>query len=127
MRLLAAALTLAFCAHAQAQMFKCSDAAGKITYSSEDCKKIGLAPAGPIKENQVTVAPSLKPKAATPPKVKPGAESSEGPTDYSEFKQQLDKEKNKDGGTRKPRCFIVQTPMGNTTKCLDKADQAEMD
>ena len=126
MRLLAAALALAFCAHAQAQMFKCRDAAGKITYSSEDCKKIGLAPAGPIKQNQVTVAPALKPKAAPPAKVKPGAESSEGPTDYSEFKEQLNKEKSK-GDVRKPRCFIVQTPMGTTTKCLDKADQAEMD
>jgi uncharacterized protein DUF4124 len=124
-RLLAAALALAFCAQAQAQMFKCRDAAGKITYSSEDCKKIGLAPAGPIKENQVTVAPGLKPKPV-PAKVKPGTEKGEAPTDYSEFKEQLDKEKRK-GEDRKPRCFIVQTPMGTTTRCLDKADQAEMD
>ena len=119
-------LSLALCAPVQAQMFKCRDAAGKITYSSEDCKKIGLAPAGAVKEGQVTVAPGLTPKApAVAAKPKPGTERSEGPADYSEFKQEL--EAKKGGGERKPRCFIVQTPMGTTTKCLDKADQAEMD
>lgn len=126
MKWLAAALALAFCAHAQA-MFKCKDPAGKITYSSEDCKKIGLVPAGPIKEGQVTVAPALKPKAApVAAKAKPGKEKGEAPADYSEFREQLDKEKRK-GDPSKPRCFIVQTPMGTTTKCVDKADQAELD
>ena len=125
MKWLAAALALAFCAHAQAQMFKCKDAAGKITYSSDPCDKIGLSKGGEVRGGQVTVAPGLKPKPVAA-KPKPGKEKGEAPTDYSEFKDQLDKEKRK-GDPSKPRCFIVTTPMGTSTKCVDKADQAELD
>jgi hypothetical protein len=125
--LLALALVQEFGAPAGAQqMHKCKDAAGKITYSSDPCAKIGLNPGGEVKSGLVTVAPSVKPKPVAA-KPKPGTERGEAPTDYSDFKQQLADERADKDGKRKPRCFIVQTPMGTSTKCLDKGDAAELD
>ena len=42
-----AASAAAFCAQASAQgMYKCKDAAGKITYAGSECQLLGLTPAG---------------------------------------------------------------------------------
>jgi hypothetical protein len=57
----------ATCAHA-AGVNKCSDAFGRMTYTSEPCEKEGLAPAGAIRD-RVTVLPvSTAPAPKQPPK-----------------------------------------------------------
>ena len=84
-------------------MFKCKDAAGKITYSSEDCGKIGLTPAGGVKD-RVIVQETRKPKGM--PALPPDLEHPPEP--------EADKPKQK--------CFLVQTPWGTKRQCVDVHD-----
>ena len=50
------------------QVYKCQDAAGKITYASHPCADLGMRSAGDVKES-INVAPAQKvsPRPATPP------------------------------------------------------------
>jgi nucleoid-associated protein YgaU len=57
---LAALLFMSAAGVQAAELTKCVDAAGKVTYSSEACEKQGLKPAGPIKE-RTTVLPAQSP------------------------------------------------------------------
>ena len=82
-------------------MFKCRDEAGKITYSSDECAKIGLSPAGAVKE-RVIVTPTRKPKPL-PPMARDLAYPKE-PASEKEAKQ---------------KCFLVQTPFGTSRRCID--------
>jgi len=60
MRFLALTLLLApFCVQG-AELNKCSDAFGRVTYTSESCAKEGLNPAGAIRD-RVTVLPVSSP------------------------------------------------------------------
>src|SRR2546430_15665440 len=48
-----------------AQPFKCTDAAGKITYSGTQCSELGLKDAGEVKD-RLNVNPAQRRPAATP-------------------------------------------------------------
>jgi hypothetical protein len=57
-RFLLAALACLLCQEAAAQMYKCKDANGRITYSGKECRQAGLSPAGEIKgQGAVVQAP----------------------------------------------------------------------
>lgn len=54
------------CAQAPAQtLYKCKDAAGKLTYADNECARLGLTPAGEV-TGRITVQPALKAPAAAP-------------------------------------------------------------
>ncbi len=66
-KLLSAILALPLCAQAAGpQLFKCKDAAGRITYAGRECSELGLSSAGEIKD-RTSVTPALKVPAAPPP------------------------------------------------------------
>jgi hypothetical protein len=85
MNILIAVLALSFCTAAAAQgMNKCRDAAGKITYASQECEDLGLKPAGPIQDrSSVAPAQRVPPPARPSPAVKaapaPAAQSAPAP------------------------------------------------
>jgi hypothetical protein len=54
------------CAQAAAQtMYKCKDAAGKLTYADSECTRLGLTPAGEV-TGRITVQPAFKAPEAPP-------------------------------------------------------------
>ena len=70
MRNAVAVLLLVACAPALAQgVFKCRDAAGKVTYASQECDRLGLKDAGEVK-NTLQTSPAQKPQSAPPPAAK---------------------------------------------------------
>jgi hypothetical protein len=91
------------------QVYKCQDAAGKVTYASHACEELGMRSGGEVKQT-INVAPAQKvpPRPATPapavqappPKAKPAAEPER-------------------------RCFTVKTAKGVTTRCNDKPEDAD--
>lgn len=117
MKILLALVMSGFCATAAAQgMYKCKDAAGKITYAGNECHLLGLTPAGEVK-GQANVAPAQKvppqqPRAApaapsAPPVDRSGEQSSEAKADPER------------------RCFAVKTAKGTTTRCNDGSGKDE--
>ena len=108
-KLLPAMLALSLCAQAAAQqLYKCKDAAGRITYAGRECKELGLSSAGEIRDRS-SVTPALKlpePRRAAPEpaarvEAPPGGASEVAPT------------------TPKRRCFTVKTEKGTVTRCND--------
>jgi hypothetical protein len=107
-----AALAFPLCAEVAAQeMFKCKDAAGRITYSGEQCSQLGLSSAGEIKGRAVVMpalripaAPRPAPSAAVEDAV-PSGQSGPGNKDAS--------------ATPEKRCFAVKTAKGTATRCND--------
>jgi len=105
-----AASAAAFCAQASAQgMYKCKDAAGKITYADSECQLLGLTPAGEV-TGRAIITPALKfqPRPPSAPAVDdpPPAQPRE----------------NNDSDTPKDpdrRCFTVKTAKGTATRCND--------
>ena len=98
-KLLPAILALPLCAQAAApQMFKCKDAAGRITYAGRECSELGLSSAGEIKD-RTTITPALKAPAA-PPAVPDAADKVAAPPSQSS-----------EGAPATParRCFTVKT------------------
>ena len=91
------------------QVYKCQDAAGKVTYASHPCAELGMRSAGEVKES-INVAPAQKapprPAATTPaaqaapPKAAPAAEPER-------------------------RCFTVKTAKGVVTRCNDKPEDTD--
>lgn len=93
-------------------MFKCKDAAGRITYSGEQCSQLGLSSAGEIKGRASVIAapkaPVARPKPPPTAAVKdstPSAKSDPGSKDAS--------------ATPERRCFTVKTAQGTATRCND--------
>jgi Domain of unknown function (DUF4124) len=90
------------------QVYKCQDAAGKVTYASHACEDLGMRSAGEVK-GSINVAPAQKappaPAApasaraaqAAPPKAEPAAEPER-------------------------RCFTVKTAKGTATRCNEKPE-----
>jgi hypothetical protein len=115
MKTLVAICTLMLCQEAAAQMFKCADKAGKITYSSTRCSDIGLRDAGEIRDRlQVTPAPpAARPAAApTPPPVSGPAVQPEAPKPAAAAEPEKEK-----------RCFTITAAGGKkVTRCNDKPD-----
>lgn len=116
LRILLPALALAIGTEAGAQLYKCKDAAGRITYSSQDCASIGLIPAGEVRE-KVNVAPAFKP----PPQPKPPAPTQAQPAPKP-APAAAEPEKKKEP---ERRCFVVQTPKGPVTRCNEKPEDDE--
>lgn len=116
LRTLLPALALAIGTEAGAQMYKCKDAAGRITYSSQDCAAIGLISAGEVQE-KVNVAPAFKP----PPQPKPSPSQAPKPAPKP-APMAAEPEKKKEP---ERRCFVVQTPKGPVTRCNDKPEEDE--
>ena len=112
--------TLAFCAQANAQVFKCKDAAGKITYASRACSEIGLGSAGEVK-GDINMIPANKAAPATATGPAPVAAAAPAP------KKPASAQASDDDGRR---CFVttkvVKTPKGNqsvqSTRCNDEPE-----
>ena len=103
MKPLLALLALACCALAHAEgMHKCKNAAGKITYTSQECKQLGLVDAGEV-TGKISVTPAVQqnyPKwdKPAPP---PPAEKAEAP---KEPERRCFSSKNAKGGSSSTRC-----------------------
>ena len=122
MRLFIALIALLVAQQAEAQMFKCADKAGKITYSSTKCSDIGLKDAGEIRDRlQVTPAPQVSPPPAPPAApAKPASPPVSGPT--------VQPEPTKPAAAAEPEkeksCFTVTGAGGKkVTRCNDKPDE----
>lgn len=116
LRILLPALALAIGTEAGAQMYKCKDAAGRITYSSQDCAAIGLISAGEVQE-KVNVAPAYKPPPQ--PKPLPPTQAQPAPTPKPAAVA-AEQEKKKEP---ERRCFVVKTAKGTVTRCNDKPEE----
>jgi hypothetical protein len=69
---LLAALTVAWSGGVFAQVFKCADAAGDITYSSTRCGAMGLKDAGEIRDRLTVIhVPKTLPQASVAPPPEP--------------------------------------------------------
>ena len=98
-----------------AQTFKCTNAAGKVTYSGIKCSELGLKDAGEVKD-RLNVNPAYRPPARaieSPPSPAPAAKapSTEMPAADAEPAK----------GER--RCFTVHTAKGNVTRCNDSPNE----
>jgi hypothetical protein len=98
-----------------AQTFKCTNAAGKVTYSSTKCGDLGLKDAGEVPD-RINVNPAYRPprQPSAPGGRAPAAGASGAGTPAA-------------AEPAKPperRCFTVRTPSGGTvTRCNDKPDE----
>jgi hypothetical protein len=121
MRILFAALALSLCAQSAAQqMFKCKDAAGKITYAGQECDQLGLNSAGEIK-GRTTVAPAFKPPpapAATRPPPAAAAKAAVPAAQGAPSSAEASKDPER-------RCFVVKTDKGTATRCNDVPDDTK--
>lgn len=122
-RIVLAAAALTFCAQVGAQVFKCKDAAGKISYGSRACGEIGLSSAGEVKDD-INMIPANKPPpvaAARPARVAAPAPAPKKPASA---------QASDDDGRR---CFVttrtVKTSKGNqtvqSTRCNDEPEEAK--
>jgi hypothetical protein len=96
--------------NAAAQPFKCTDAAGKITYAGTTCSELGLKDAGEVKDRlQVTPAPPARPAS------KSTASSS----------SQVEQTVKPPAAEEKPerRCFTTNIKGKSVTRCNDKPDE----
>jgi hypothetical protein len=112
LRLLPAILALPLCAQAAApQMYKCKDAAGRITYAGRECSELGLSSAGEIKDRS-NVTPALKVPAARPQVPHAAAKVADSPSQSSEDAPAIPKR----------RCFTVKTAKGTAERCNDVSE-----
>lgn len=98
---------------AAAQLFKCTDKAGKMTYTSRPCQEFGLKDGGEIKDRlQVTPAPppSVRPAARPSPaqQAAPSAPPVAAPAEEKKPER---------------RCFTTTVKGRTVTRCNDKPDE----
>src|SRR5882672_10520244 len=74
-KLILAASALLLSGELAAQTFKCTNAAGKITYSGTNCSELGLKDAGEVKD-RLNVSPAYRPPA---PEIRPPLSSAPAP------------------------------------------------
>ena len=96
------------------QLYKCKDAAGKITYSSTECARLGLKPGGEIRD-QLNVSPAVKFDLAPPSPAKPAAAPAAADTRAAASEDKAPER----------RCFTVKTAKGVATRCNDAPGQDE--
>jgi uncharacterized protein DUF4124 len=115
-KLILAASALLLSGGLAAQTFKCTNAAGKITYSGTKCSELGLKEAGEVKD-RLNVNPAYRPPAraiGSPRSSAPAAapEAASAPADAAE------------PANPERRCFSVHTAKGKIiTRCNDKPDE----
>jgi Domain of unknown function (DUF4124) len=109
----AVAIALAAAQAGAQQVYKCQDAAGKVTYASNPCADLGMRSAGEVKES-INVAPAQK----VPPRP---AESAPAPAAQSA----TPKPKAEKAAEPERRCFTVKTAKGVATRCNDKPEDAD--
>ncbi len=117
-KLILAASALLLSGELAAQTFKCTNAAGKITYSGTKCSELGLKDAGEVKD-RLNVNPAYRPPApvigsprASAPAAAPEAANAGAPAAAEE------------PANPERRCFTVHTAKGNIiTRCNDKPDE----
>ena len=112
--------TLAVCAlllsgELAAQTFKCTDAAGKITYSGKKCSELGLKDAGEVKD-RLNVNPAYQPPTSTQGE-RPRPPSAAAPA--PEVRTTETPAAAEEPATPERRCFTVKTAKGNVTRCND--------
>ena len=93
------------------QVYKCQDAAGKVTYASQACAELGMRSAGEVKKS-INVAPAqqMSPRpTASPPAT--SAQSAPPPAEKPAEPEQ--------------RCFTVKTAKGTSTRCNDKPEEED--
>jgi hypothetical protein len=107
---IAAAVVLVATPAGAQQVYKCQDAAGKVTYASNPCADLGMRSAGEVKES-INVAPAQKvpPRPAAPP-----ATSAQSAPPEAEKAAEPER-----------RCFRVKTAKGFATRCNDKPDETD--
>src|SRR5256885_11282329 len=104
-KLILAAAALLLSGELAAQTFKCTNAAGKITYSGTSCKELGLKDAGEVKD-RLNVNPAYKPPPAStrpPLPSNPAAQSAPPSTDAPTAEEPANPER---------RCFTVHPAKG---------------
>ncbi len=95
------------------EMYKCKDAAGKITYSGKECQLIGLISAGEV-TGRASVAPAyVPPKTSTAPTA---------PAVRSVASQGAPKKQTQAQAEPEKKCFTVKTAKGTATRCNDVLD-----
>lgn len=107
------AATALVAAQAGAQtVYKCRNAAGKITYASQACADLGLRPVGEVKES-INVAPAYKapPRPAEPEPAAAAAAAARATPPNAE-----------EAAKPERRCFKVKTAKGYGTRCNDKPE-----
>ena len=115
-KVILAASALLLSGELAAQTFKCTNAAGKITYSGTNCSELGLKDAGEVKD-RLNVNPAYRPPAPeirSPLPSVPAAASEAPNTDAPAAAEPANPER---------RCFTVHTANGNVTRCNDKPDE----
>lgn len=112
MKFLIAMLGLVLCSTVAAQgMYKCKDAAGKITYSGKECHLIGLTSAGEV-SGRASVTPAVK-SSPTGPAYAPAQDRAAPPAKESSAEASAAPER---------RCFTVKTAKGTATRCNDSPE-----
>ena len=114
-KLILAASALLLSGELAAQTFKCTDAAGKITYSGTKCNELGLKDAGEVKD-RLNVNPAYRPPAPVigSPRASAPAAAPEAANAPAAAAEPANPER---------RCFTVRTAKGNVTRCNDKPDE----
>ena len=109
-----ALLALQLCTAAGAQdMYKCKDAAGKITYSGKECHLLGLIDAGAV-TGRATVTPALQfPNRPAPPpeQIYTPSQASQGVAKTQPVEEP------------ERRCFTVKTAKGTATRCNEPPEE----
>jgi len=99
-----------------AQTFKCTNAAGKITYSGVKCSELGLKDAGEVKD-RLNVNPAYQPPGRTIESRPPPAPAAKAPN------TEMPAAAAEEAPSPERRCFTVHTAKGNVIRCNDKADE----
>lgn len=107
----AAAIVLVATQAGAQQVYKCRDAAGKVTYASHPCADLGMRSAGEVKDS-INVAPAQKvPPRPAAPAPAPAAQAAPPKAEKAAEPER--------------RCFKVKTAKGFATRCNDKPEDAD--
>jgi hypothetical protein len=107
-----------------AQTFKCTNAAGKITYSGTSCGELGLKDAGEV-EDRLNVSPAYlppTPAVGAPRLSAPAAAPAPVPAPVPATDSDAPDAASEPANPAR-RCFTVHTANGNVTRCNDKPDE----
>jgi hypothetical protein len=109
------------CGSAAAQTFKCTDKAGKVTYSSTKCNELGLQDAGEVPD-RINVNPAYRPPRASEPARPPAPAAPAAPAAAPQAAAPGTPAA-PEAPTPERRCFTVRTPTGVVTRCNDKPEE----